>query len=262
MEILGYLASVFIGIILGLIGAGGSIMTVPIMVYLFKINPEVATGYSLFIVGTTSLFGAIRYYRQGYIHLKTALYFVVPSIITLLAVRKFIMPLIPKVLFHLGKSIVSKDLLIMLVFAILMILASLSMIKSSNHEEKTENPSSYKLILLGLLVGIVTGFLGAGGGFMIIPALVIFGGLEMKTAVGTSLLIISINTLFGFAGDMINGIPIDINLLTFVTIFAILGMFIGTQLAKRIPGEKLKPLFGWFVLLMGVYIIIKEVIIN
>jgi len=262
MEILGYIASIFIGIVLGLIGAGGSIMTVPIMVYLFKINPELATVYSLFIVGITALFGAIRYYRQGNIELKTALAFTLPSIITLLSIRKFLMPIIPKELFPLGNFLVSKDLLIMLVFAVLMILASISMIKSSGKESKTEKPSLAKLILLGLMVGVITGILGAGGGFMIIPALVIFGGLEMKTAVGTSLLIISINTLIGFAGDMINGISIDIKLLTLVTIFAILGMFLGTQLAKKIPGDKLKPIFGWFVLLMGIYIIIKEVILN
>ena len=262
MEILGYLASVFIGIILGLIGAGGSIMTVPIVVYLFKINPERATSYSLFIVGITSLVGVIRYYKEGLIELKTAFSFAIPSILTLILIRKFIMPMVPKELFSIGNFMVSKDHFIMLIFAVLMILSSISMIKSENQNTKPVRASNTKLIILGLMVGVITGVLGAGGGFMIIPALVFFGGLEMKTAVGTSLLIISINTLFGFTGDIINGITVDIKLLTIITIFAIFGMFIGSQLAKKIPGQKLRPVFGWFVLIMGIYIIIKEIILT
>lgn len=262
MEILGYLASVFIGIILGLIGAGGSIMTVPIVVYLFKINPERATSYSLFIVGISSLVGVIRYYKEGLIELKTAFSFAIPSIVTLIFIRKSIMPMVPKNIFSIGNFMVSKDHLIMLIFAGLMIFSSLSMIKSEDQNTRAVKASNTKLVILGLVVGIITGVLGAGGGFMIIPALIFFGGLEMKTAVGTSLLIISINTLFGFTGDIINGITIDIKLLTIITIFAILGMIIGSQLAKKIPGQKLRPFFGWFVLIMGIYIIIKEIILT
>ncbi len=262
MEYFGYLASIIIGIALGLIGGGGSILTVPILVYLFKVNPENATSYSLFIVGITALAGAYRHYRIGNLKVRAGLVFALPSILSLLVVRKIVLPTIPSSLFFVGNSEITKNLLIMVVFAVLMVAASTAMIRpSKTNKAATGKTSPSRLALVGLLVGIVTGFLGAGGGFLIIPALLFFANLPMKQAVGTSLLIIAINSLIGFGGDMMANTPINFVLLFTVAGIAILGMFIGTALSKKIDGATLKPLFGWFVLIMGCYIIVKELFI-
>ncbi len=263
MEYLGYFASLLIGIALGLIGGGGSILTVPILVYLFKINPEKATSYSLFVVGITAMAGAYRHYRLGNLNLKAALPFAIPSLCSLLLVRKFILPVIPETLFRIGQVVITKNLLIMVIFAVLMIAASVSMIRKTPTEMGITRPSSpFRLSVLGFSVGIVTGFLGAGGGFLIIPALLFFAKLPMKQAVGTSLLIISINSLIGFGGDVVAGVAIEYSFLIHIAGIAIAGMFIGTALSKKIDGAKLKPAFGWFVLFMGIYIITNEIFLK
>lgn len=261
MEYLGYLASVLIGITLGLIGGGGSILTVPILVYLFALDAENATSYSLFIVGITAMIGAYRHYVLGNLKIKTALYFALPSIASLLIVRKILLPMIPDHLFDVGGVQITKNLLIMVVFAVLMMAASVSMIRKTT-EVQTVKIKYPQLALIGFLVGFITGFLGAGGGFLIIPALLFFANLPMKQAVGTSLFIIFVNSLIGFGGDLLGGINIDYQLLLTVTSIAVVGMFIGTQLSKKIDGAKLKPAFGWFVLLMGLYIIGKEIFLK
>jgi len=262
MEYLGYFISIIIGLSLGLIGGGGSILAVPILVYLFKIHPEQATSYSLFIVGITAMFGSYSHYELGNLKIKAALIFALPSVVSLLFVRDFILPKIPSIVFTVNDFAVTKNLMIMVVFAFLMIAASLSMIRESIPQEIAERDDSLKIAIVGLLVGFITGFLGAGGGFLIIPALLFFGNLPMKQAIGTSLLIIFINSLIGFGGDVLNGYEINYKLLFTISSIALLGMFIGTYLSKKIDGEKLKPAFGWFVLVMGIYIIIKEFFIK
>ena len=258
MEYIGYLASILIGITLGLIGGGGSILTIPILVYLFQINPKLATTYSLFIVGVTAAIGAVRHYRMGNIKLKSALLFAIPSLITLLLIRKIILPLIPETITTIKGFVLTKDIFIMALFAKLMIAASYSMIKKSTAKPKSKSINPSLVFIIGSLVGIVTGFLGAGGGFLIIPVLLFFTGLTMKQAVGTSLLIIALNSLLGFLGDCINGIAVDYTFLITISGFASIGIFVGTLLSKKIDGTKLKPAFGWFILIMGVYIITKE----
>ena len=261
MEIIGYIASLVIGISLGLIGGGGSILTVPVLVYLFKIEPVVATAYSLFIVGLSSLVGAFPKYKQGQVNLKTALIFGIPSIIAVFATRKFIVPEIPKEVFTIGDFVVTKSILMMILFAILMMFASISMISNKTKNSTTENEAqkfNYPMIILeGGVVGLLTGLVGAGGGFLIIPALVLLSKLPMKQAVGTSLLIIAAKSLIGFTGDLSN-YAMDWKLLGTVTALAIAGIFIGDALSKKIDGNKLKKGFGWFVLVMGIYIIVKE----
>ena len=260
MEIIGYLASIIIGLSLGLIGGGGSILAVPILVYLFHVHPEQATSYSLFIVGMTSMIGSYSHYKLGNLKIKSALVFAVPSILSLLFIRKMVLHLIPDTLFFINEFEITKNLLIMVVFALLMIATSVSMIKKSKPQLETVEINFKMLAIIGFLVGLIIGFLGAGGGFLIIPALLFFANLPMKQAVGTSLFIIFINSLIGFGGDLLGGVHLDFYLLFIISIMAIIGLFIGTQLSKKIDGAKLKPAFGWFVLVMGIYIIAKEII--
>lgn len=263
MEIVGLIASIFIGISLGLIGGGGSILTVPVLVYLFQINPVVATAYSLFIVGTTSIFGSISYFQKGLINIKTAIVFGIPSIVAVYITRAYIVPAIPTEAFRIGEFIVTKSILLMLLFALLMVFASYSMIKKdkkTNSEKSERQQFNYPLILIeGTIVGILTGLVGAGGGFLIIPALVVLSKLPMKEAVGTSLVIIAAKSLIGFFGESGETI-LDWWFLIKVTAFAIVGIIIGMALSKKINGAKLKPAFGWFVLVMGIYIILKETV--
>lgn len=264
MEIIGYLGAILMGLSLGLIGGGGSILTVPILVYLFGIHAELSTAYSLFIVGLTSLFGSVTHMKMGNIHWKTAIVFGIPSIVSVYLTRQFVVPAIPDPLIHSAALTLSKDHGILILFAIIMVLASYSMIKKS--KPKTENagqePSyNYPLILVeGTVVGFVTGLVGAGGGFLIIPALVILAKLPMKQAVGTSLIIIASKSLLGFLGDLGRGQFIDWTFLLGFSAIAVIGIFLGAYLSKKISGEKLKPAFGWFVLVMGIYIILKTLL--
>ena len=260
----GYIASVFIGLALGLIGGGGSILTVPVLVYLFGVDPVLATAYSLFIVGSTSLVGAFPKYKNGEINLKTAIIFGIPSIIAVYATRAYIVPAIPTEVFAIRSFMVTKAIRMMMIFAVLMVFASVSMIrdKHNNQEESGEQVFNYQMILLeGTIVGILTGLVGAGGGFLIIPALVIFSKLPMKQAIGTSLLIIAAKSLIGFTGDL-GKQTMDWQLLISVTILAIIGIFMGNFLGKKVSAKSLKKGFGWFVLVMGIYIIIKEIFLN
>ena len=264
MEIIGYVSAIVIGISLGLIGGGGSILTVPVLVYLFRVDAVMATAYSLFIVGSTSMVGSVSYFRKGLVNVKTALIFGLPSIVAVFATRAYLVPAIPDVLFTVGGHEVGKGLLMMVLFAVLMIAASYSMIKRKKAAPTTgaapeAQSFNYPLILLeGGVVGILTGLVGAGGGFLIIPALVLLSKLPMKEAVGTSLVIIAAKSLIGFLGEGGGDGTFNWTFLMLITAFAIGGIFIGTALSKKIDGDRLKPFFGWFVLVMGVYIILKE----
>ena len=262
MELLGYIASALIGISLGLIGGGGSILTVPVMVYLFGVQPLLATSYSLFIVGSTSLIGSVNNFRKGLVSLKTSLFFGAASVITVFATRKFLVPIIPREIPTIDAFTVTESFLTMVLFGILMLIASISMIRDNGdtapEKECSDCIKFFKLLGYGISIGLVTGLLGAGGGFLLIPALVLLIKLPMKKAVGTSLAIIAMNSLFGFAGDL-GHFTINWTFLLTITGIAVAGIFVGGLLGKKIPGETLKRGFGWFVLAMGVYIIFKEI---
>ncbi len=265
MEIIGYLASIVMGLSLGLIGGGGSILTVPIFVYLFGVDPVTSTAYSLFVVGLTSLVGSASHFKGGNIHMKTAVIFGIPSILAVYAVRKFVVPVIPETVFVLGSFELTKPLFVMVLFAILMLLASWSMIRKSKNELKTATTIKYNYPLIfveGILVGGITGLVGAGGGFLIIPALVLLAGLPMKQAVGTSLLIIAFKSLIGFTGDIGSSLEIDYQFMLTFSSFAIAGILAGSYLSKFVSDKKLKPAFGWFVLGMGLFILGKELLIQ
>lgn len=265
MEIIGFVAAVAMGLSLGLIGGGGSILTVPILVYLFGVSPVLSTSYSLFVVGLTSLIGSYSHFKKGNLDIKTAMIFGPPSIVSVYTVRKFVLPVIPDQLFTIGETmIITKSAFILLLFSVLMVVAAFSMIRKNKREVLDCNQKinyNFPLILgEGILVGAITGLVGAGGGFFIIPALVLFGGLCMKKAVGTSLLIIALKSLVGFTGDLGSGLQLDLSFMLMFAGFATVGIVAGTLLSKHIANEKLKPAFGWFVLAMGIYIISKELL--
>jgi uncharacterized membrane protein YfcA len=262
MEGLGYVASLLMGLSLGMIGGGGSILTVPILVYLFHVQPLLASGYSLFIVGLTALLGSFAYIKQGQVDLKIGAVFALPSFIGVYSVRSLLLPSLPDPVLSWGALILSKNLTIMLVFALLMIAASYSMIRpvkiqDASREVHRSLPIHW-VALEGLLVGGVTGLVGAGGGFLIIPALVLLVGLPMKKAVGTSLLIIAVKSLFGFLGDVQQQASIDWNFLLTLASIAVAGIYAGTYLSRFISETKLKKAFGWFVAIMGTTILFEQ----
>jgi len=267
MEIAGYIAAVFIGIVLGMMGGGGSILTVPVLVYLFYVNPLTATTYSLFIVGVTSMTGGARAYAKKQVDFRSVTEFGIPSIFAIFITRHFLLPAIPDQLFSIGKIDITKDVFLMIVFALLMLTASIFMILNADEgvEQQTQlqerNNKILYLAMLGFIIGIITGLLGAGGGFLIVPALILFMKLPMKTAIGTSLVIIAVNSIFGFLFSL-KQTPLDWKILLLFTGLSVAGIYIGSRFTEKIPGKTLKKWFGWFVLIMGVYIIIKELLLK
>lgn len=245
-----------------MLGGGGSILSIPILVYLFGINPVLASAYSLFIVGTTSFVGAIPKYREQLVNLRTGILFGIPSIMAIFSTRKWVVPAIPEVVFEVGSFILTKRGLLLGLFALLMVLASFSLIR--HKKEITSDSQNFRTILAiiqGLLIGFLTGLVGAGGGFLIIPALVLLTGLPFKTAVGTSLFIIAINSLLGFVGDLLN-YEIEWGFLLSVTSLAIIGILAGNFLSRKILSFYLRKAFGWLTLVIGILILIKEFVLN
>lgn len=260
-NILGVIGALVIGVFLGITGGGGSILTVPILVYLLGVMPITATAYSLFIVGITALFGTFRNMMKRMIDFRVAFVFSIPAFIAVYLTRKLIIPSIPTIIFTVQDFVLTKDLAIMIFFAFIMFFAAISMIRTrKNIAVKQVREYNYFIIVIeGFVVGILTGLVGAGGGFLIIPALVLFANLPMKRAVATSLMIISIKSLIGFLGD-IGNIEIDWEFLLMFSILSIVGIIIGIYLSNFIDGKKIKKAFGWFVLVMAIYIIIKEIL--
>jgi uncharacterized membrane protein YfcA len=262
MVVAGYIASFFIGLTLGLLGGGGSILTVPVLVYLFGIEPVLATSYSLFIVGATSLVGVVTKIRKGEVGLQTALVFGLPSILMVFLTRKFIVHSIPDQMFHIGTLEVTRAKFLLLLFAGLMAFAALRMIREKKDvgegRELPEKVNYPMLIVQGAVVGLLAGLVGAGGGFLIIPALVLFSGMTMKKAVGTSLLIIATNSLIGVLGDLAH-YRMDWHFLLTVTGIAMVGILVGNRFSHRVSAHDLKRAFGWLILAMGLWIFIKEV---
>ncbi|MDA9898217.1 sulfite exporter TauE/SafE family protein [Flavobacteriales bacterium] len=258
MIVLGYFLALFVGILLGLIGGGGSILTVPILVYIMGVSPVSATAYSLFIVGISALVGAHRFFKNGHVNFRISLFFGIPSLIGVFLCRKWIVPSLPESFSFFHILTINKDSFILIVFALVMLIASFPMLFSWKMPERKQNNKPFLIAVDGILVGIITGFVGAGGGFLIIPALLLLTNISMKEAVGTSLLIIAIKSILGFTAEL--GNPIDWNLLMLFTASSILGIFIGTYFSNIINGSILKKSFGIFVFVMAIIIFLKEIV--
>ncbi|MGR7813947.1 sulfite exporter TauE/SafE family protein [Lacinutrix undariae] len=258
VDILGYIGAFLIGGVLGLLGGGGSILTVPLLVYLLGFNPVVATAYSLFVVGSSSIVGVIQKHQKKLVDFKTGLLFCFPSFVAVYITRRYVVPNIPDVIFKIDNFHLTKGMAIMVFFALVMIMAASLMIKTKKEtqQEKQQQPY-YKVFIQGSIIGLITGLIGAGGGFLYVPALVLWSGLPMKKAVGTSLIIVALNSLVGFYGDLQNLDP-DWNFLLIFSALTVLGILVGGFLSKYISNKKLKKSFGYFILVMAVYIIIKE----
>lgn len=253
------------GFTLGLFGAGGAILTIPIMVYLFSVEPILATVYSLFIVGVTAFIGSVNYLKEGMINLKQSLYFAIPSVIIMILMRKFLIPSVPDNLNFLSFSF-TKNTGILVLFSIVLLSSSISMIKGGVKAEINSQVMSNKdkliLIFSGVATGIIGGAVGAGGGFVIIPALVLLAKMPVKKAVGTSLIIIAINSLTGFISDLTGNYYFDWKLILIFLAIAIAGIITGGIFEKKISPGKLKVSFGYFILIMGIYIFLKETIFS
>ncbi|MDB0022863.1 sulfite exporter TauE/SafE family protein [Flavobacteriaceae bacterium] len=260
MELLGYIMALFIGISLGLFGGGGSILAVPVLAYLFSLDEKVATAYSLFIVGFAALVGGIKQNINNNVDWITAVVFGIPALIGVWIVRHYVIPELPDVLFDVGDFAISRRMGMFGVFIVLMVAAALSMLKENTRKGGSGDISyNYPLILIeGLIVGTVTGLVGAGGGFLIIPALVVLTNLDIKKAIGTSLVIIALKSILGFfLGDALI-MSIDWNFLIVFTSITIIGIFLGVYIGNFIDGNKLKKGFGYFILAMSIFMFIIE----
>ena len=368
----GVALALVVGAIMGLSGAGGSILTVPILVYVVGVDAVTATAYSLFVVGVTSTVGAVSYWRRGQVNVRAAVAFSIPSLVVVFLTRSLLVPAIPAQLGTVAGVAVSKDLFILVLFAVIMALAALSMIAKPRYRlsltetprpagepdapvagassatgrprsltgkpypasepcapgsrvvgvtertrpptanpsappssgasspesaiaaasasdsagtaaeqgaaaaEATDDPSrcaepgtepagavkvSIPLAALeGTVIGLLTGVVGAGGGFAIVPALVVFSRLPMRVAVGTSLTIIAVKSLAGFVGDVAQQGRFDWGLLLAFTALAIFGILVGSRIGRYVPGDKLRRAFGWFVLVTAAGILVRELV--
>lgn len=261
MEVFGYIAAVFMGVVLGAIGGGGSILTVPILVYLFGQDATEATAYSLLIVGLTATFGAYTYFRKGLIDFKAAIIFAIPSIVAVYLTRAYLMPAIPEIIMTTPFEL-TRNVLIMVSFAVLMLLSAYMMLTRDNSKMVQSNGGQKPLLIMleGAVVGVATGILGAGGGFLIIPALVLFMGMEMKKAVAASLLIISLKSLLGFTGDLQAGFQVDWWFVLCILVCTVIGMSIASKITQNVDGTKLQKGFGVFTLIIATFILVKELV--
>tara|TARA_B110000285_G_scaffold65205_1_gene74930 strand:+ start:60 stop:866 length:807 start_codon:yes stop_codon:yes gene_type:complete len=260
IEIFGYISALIIGISLGLIGGGGSILAVPVLAYLFSVNEKVATAYSLFIIGASALVGGLKQHFKGLVDWRTAIVFGLPAIVGVSSIRHYVVPALPDILFNIGDFDFTRRMGMFGFFALLMIPAAFSMLKE-REEKVTTGAVAYNylfIIIEGLIVGAITGMIGAGGGFLIIPALVILANVEMKVAVATSLIIIAFKSLMGFfLGDVFT-MEIDWQFLAVFTSISLVGIFIGSYLGNFVNGKKLKKSFGYFIFVMAIFIFYME----
>lgn len=261
MYFIGLLLAVLVGLTLGMIGSGGSILTVPILVYVIGVNPVLATTYSLLIIGMTSMVGAVNGIREKTVDLNKVLYFGIPSMLTVFIVRSFVLPLVPDE-FVIGGFVLHQEKILMILFAIIMIFSAVPMIKGGGDKAKTKKNDHIAFIVLqGIIVGFVTGIVGAGGGFLIIPVLINSFGLTLKRAVSTSLVLITINSTIGVMGDMEKFVEFDWFLIVTYIILSIIGLFIGFKVSSKIENNVLKKGFGIGILVLSAFILFQELVV-
>lgn len=244
--LLAMLLSLLIGLSLGLLGGGGSILTVPILVYAVGVEPKAAIATSLLVVGVTSLVAMLQHARAGNVDLRTGLVFGAAGMVGAY-----------------GGGLLARffsGTVLLLIFAALMVATAVAMLRGRREpDERThERLPLVRVLLDGFVVGLVTGLVGAGGGFLVVPALVLLGGLPMHRAVGTSLLVITLKSFAGLAGHVTH-VDVDLSLAAVVTAAAVAGSVLGAALAPRVPARRLRRTFAWFVLGMAAYLVLQQI---
>lgn len=240
MIAIAFLLALAIGLSLGLLGSGGSIITLPVLVYVAGIPAHEAVGMSLVVVGGTSIVGSLLNARHGSFDWKAGAFFAVSGIVGAFVGAKFT---------HLVSALV-----LLLLFGALMLVVGLRLLLKNETDPQRQPCRLWRCLGVGVVVGILTGFLGVGGGFLILPALVLFAGLEMKPAIGTSLAIIAVNCLGGLVGQL-RYVNLNWHLTLALLAAAVVGMFAGTALAGRLSASMLRRSFAWCVLLLGVALV-------
>jgi len=263
IEIFGYIGALFIGLIMGVLGGGGSILAVPILAYIFHLDEKMATAYSLCIVGSTGLIGGIKQATNKMVDWKTVFIFGLPAVIGIIITRAFVIPILPEVLFKIGTFEFTRRMAMFGLFALLMILAATSMLTDKKERKQKQEKGKFQPLILseGFFIGALTGLVGAGGGFLIVPALMVIAQLDMKRASATSLMIIAINSLMGFFLGDATKITIDWSFLGLFVAIAMVGIIIGTYINQYLPVKMLKKIFAYFIITMAIFIFIEEFII-
>ncbi|MFN8287880.1 MAG: sulfite exporter TauE/SafE family protein [Chitinophagales bacterium] len=262
-HILGYVGALLTGMVLGLLGGGGALLSVPTLTGFFGLSAAVATGYSLFLVGVTASSGAVQNIRKKMVDFSAVAWYGIPSLITVFCIRRFVLPAIPQQIFTVGNFTLDKNHLILLLLSVAIFIAAYKMIFSKSNEEVENEAHSLnhgKLIVYAVLLGTFLGMVGAGGGFLMTPALMHYANLNLKKAIGTSLVLVAVNSLVGFLGDLSVNPHIDWLLLATFSAFSITGVFIGHALQSRVPTQKLRIMFGWTLVAIGVYMVFHELL--
>ncbi len=282
LEIIGYLIGLLVGVTMGMIGGGGFVL-LPTLIYLLDRESTLATAYTLVLIGVTALIGVLPRIKQRQVDFRIALTLGIPILLGTLLVRGWLTHLIPDfevdstgietkiplVLFQIGGLHVTKRMLVLIVFAIVLLLSFASMMGWIGKDIKPrpnlriESPTSYYVILIsaGLFIGILSAFIGAGGGVMIVPLLVVVMGAPMRTVIGTSLAIMAGKSTLGFSGDIFRiGDKIEWGFLAGFAAVMIVGILIGTHVSRRIPVDKLRIGFAWLILAMAIFIFTKELL--
>ena len=258
LELAGYIAALCAGLILGLLGGGGSILSIPILVYLFRLETSIATGYSLFIVGIATLVGCIIRLRLSILDIGVGMKFGLPAVLGSFVARMWLVPIIPGQIIILTTISISQRALILGLFSVLTISASFYMVFANNKLNKEIDIERNDLLMLsGTAIGLLTGIVGMGGGFLIVPAIYFLTNLDLRKSIGTGLFIIAAKSLIGFMGDLSN-FPINWIFLIGITSITTVGIIFGTHASRIIEIGMLKRVFGFFVLAMGVLILTYE----
>jgi uncharacterized membrane protein YfcA len=259
-QVFGYFGAFLTGLILGLLGGGGALISIPVLVYLFHIEASVATGYSLFLIGITASTGAVTNLRKKTVDLPTLLYYGLPSVVSIYCMRRYIVPAIPDVIFQIGAYQLTKNNLILTLLSVVIFAVAYNMISTNKVASDNEHHSNYtKLIATAIFIGAFLGMVGAGGGFLMIPALFHYANLDMKKSIGTSLVLVAINSFVGFWGDVHSNQTMEWSFLFAFSSFSVVGMFTGSYWAGKTDNRLLKKYFAWFMLAVGSYILIKEI---
>ena len=256
LEILGYFLFLFAGLFFGLFGSGGSIIIIPILIYIYQLSIYEATSYSLLLVFLISVFGTIKHIKQKNFDIQNIIIFITPTLFFTAISRVFLFPNIPDFIAILN---ISKDNLLMILFSIVIFFSGISVFQS--HQISIKNHFNIRLILTGIIVGLLTGLLGIGGGFIILPALILFANMNMKQAASSTLFIIMLNTLLAILLEFtVFNFRFDFIFISCILLSSLVGVLIGMYLLNKINQNLTKKMFSVTLLLLSLVIFFIELL--